>query len=165
MARATLPPGSSGAQATHAPAGVSDEPHTPPAADGSGGWKRLYQGDLTFAEVDILGSLDVDRRIAGNALLAELRGRTVDDETPEGRAVLDFGHDQLATLAFPAGDLADVALKLAWCVRMNPGSPGQATYDEATTRLLGSALADVILLRQAELVRRSRLSREGRADG
>ena len=114
--------------------------------------------DLPLAGVDILGAFDASNYVAGNAVLAELVGRTLDDAAdPLARAARRLEDEQLGELAAPAGDLADVALKLGLCVRLGHHClHGNGTYGEAVMRLLGSLLADVVLLRQAELVRRDR---------
>ena len=114
--------------------------------------------DLPLAGVDILGAFDGSNYVAGNAILTELVGRTLDDAAdPLARAARRLEDEQLGELAAPAGDLADVALKLGACVRLGHYClHGNGTYGDAVLRLLGSLLADVVLLRQAELVRRDR---------
>ena len=137
---------------------VSDEAHT---SDTPPPWDH-WGDDLHLERVNIIGSLDAGRYISGNAMLADLRLRGIRDDTPGGRALLAYQDDQLGELAYPAGDLADVCLKLAWAVRLS-GSATGIPADEQRTRLLGSALADVLLLRQGELVRRSRTARKAEA--
>ena len=158
MARATVPAGTPRGQTTDDAPCAGDEAHAcdaPPPWDHWGDDLRLERGNIT-------GSLDAGRYISGNAMLADLQLRQVTDDTPRGRALLAFQDDQLGELAYPAGDLADVALKLAWAVRLS-GSASGIPVDEQRTRLLGSALADVLLLRQGELVRRSRAARKAEA--
>jgi hypothetical protein len=106
--------------------------------------------------VDILGD---GRYVAGTAILAELLGRTFEDSSaPAAKAADALELDQLRELACPAGDLADVALKVAWIVRMDHYSADDSAYGSASTRLLGSVLSDLLLLRQAEVARRDRLA-------
>jgi hypothetical protein len=118
--------------------------------------------DLPVAEVDILGAEDGPQTIFANAMLAELVTRTIDDPLEVQGVANDVEYDQLLELAAPAGDLQRVVHKLAaavrlgeWCLERNAG-----TYDAALSRLLGSTLADVIALRQAELRRRELLKGE-----
>ncbi len=155
MATATVPAGSTCEQTADPAPGLGDEGHAPSPWDHWG-------DDLHLERVSILGSLDAGRYIAGNAMLADLRLRGIEGDGPKTRALLDFQDDQLGELAYPAGDLADVALKIAWAVRLS-GSASGIPVDEQRTRLLGSALADVILLRQGELVRRQRSARKAEA--
>ena len=119
----------------------------------------LFVRDLPLAEVDILGGLDDGNRIAGNATLADLVGRrcgrTGQDGTPLDLAAGRLHLEQLGELTAPAYDLAGVALKLAWAVRAGqPVAAGNGAYGDAGMMLLGTLLSDVLLLRQAELVRR-----------
>ena len=119
----------------------------------------LYLRDLPLAEVDILGDFDDGNYIAGNALLADLVcgrcDRDGQNDTLLDQAASRLHLEQLGELAAPASDLADVALKLAWAVRMGHFVlDDNGTYGDRTLRLLGSTLSDVLLLRQAELVRR-----------
>lgn len=93
-------------------------------------------------------------------MLADLRLRRVEPGSPKEQALLAFQDDQLAELSYPAGDLADVALKLAWAVRLSGAGHGAVPCETARYRLLGSALADVVLLRQGQLVRRRRSARK-----
>lgn len=134
-------------------AGEGGEVPTPaaPAA------REAYGDGLRLERIDILGAFDAARHVGGTAMLADLRLRKVDDDCPRGRALAELVDDQIGELAYPAGDLADVALKLAWGVRLSGGKSGSA-QDNARTLLLGSALADVLLLRQGELVRRRRMA-------
>ena len=123
------------------------------------GTEYRFPRDLPLAEVDILGAFDDAEYISGNALLAELIGRRCgregQDDSPLDQAAGRFLLQQLGELAVPADGLADVALKLAWAVRMGHFVlDDNGTYGDRTLRLLGSALSDVLLLRQAELVRR-----------
>ncbi len=110
--------------------------------------------DLPISDIDILGVEDGAQTIFADAVLAELVTR-LEDRPGRGPAD-DLEYDQLLELATPAGDLLRVVHKLAaavrlgeWCLDRDAG-----TYGVALSRLLGSALADVIALRQAELRRR-----------
>ena len=112
--------------------------------------------DLPVAEVDILGAEGGRQTIFANAMLAELLTRELEDNAEAQGAASAVEYDQLLELAAPAGDLLRVAHKLAaavrlgeWCLERDAG-----TYDAALSRLLGSILADVIVLRQVELRRR-----------
>ena len=117
---------------------------------------------MPLENVDILGDFGDGHYIAGNATLAELLGRTFEDsDTPPAKAAGALELHQLQELACPAGDLADVTLKVAWCLRMDFYARDDGAYGSATTRLLGSVLSDLLLLRQAEITRRDLLA--GRA--
>ena len=115
--------------------------------------------DLPVGEVDLLGAENGPDHILGNAVLADLLSGS--GETAAEKAALTFEDDQLAELATPAVDLLKVVHKLAmavrlggWCLEREPG-----TYGAALSRLLGSTLSDVIVLRQAEMRRLAFLER------
>jgi hypothetical protein len=116
---------------------------------------------LPTAEVDVLGREDGADVLFANGALAELVTRQLDEEHEQQGAAGEVEYDQLLELAAPAGDLLRVVHKLAaavriggWCLDRDAG-----TYGAALSQLLGSTLADVIALRQAELRRRELVDR------
>jgi hypothetical protein len=120
--------------------------------------KLILAQDLPLAEIDILGAEDGSNFILGNAVLAELVGRITEGEKEQDASRLE--DNQLGVLATPAGNLLQVAEKLAVAVRLGCWllHPDQSTYDAALFHLLASTLSDVIVLRQAELRRRELLA-------
>ena len=124
--------------------------------------------DLPYAELDILGA--AAGHLAGEAVLADLTRGWCDAREEDGTlakadaAALDrfasAGEDRLlGELACPARGLSEVALKLALALRVGwYDLRGASTYGEAALLLLGTALSDVILLREAEARRRAKLA-------
>src|SRR4051812_32236462 len=109
--------------------------------------------DLPVAEVDILGAEDGVDWVLGNAALAERLSLAGPDETKKAATAIE--DEQLLELAAPAGDLLKVAGKLAMAVRLAGWAlDSTGGYAAPLTALIGSALSDVIVLRQAELRRR-----------
>ena len=153
MADATVAAGSTRGQTSDdAPQVVTDETH-------AGTDFAPVPGKVPLETVDILGDFGGSQYVAGNAILAELLGRTFDDDrTPAARVASALELDQLRELGCPAGDLADVTLKVAWVLRMDFYGRDDSPYGTATTLLLGSVLSDVVLLRQAEVTRRDLLA-------
>jgi hypothetical protein len=152
MTESIVSAGSTCGQPTDARRVVGDDDHT-------GTDSAPVPGKVPLETVDILGDFGDGRYVAGNATLAELLGRTFDDSgTPAARAADALELDQLRELGCPAGDLADVALKVAWVLRMDFYGRGDSAYGTATTLLLGSVLSDLLLLRQAEVTRRDLLA-------
>ena len=124
--------------------------------------------DLPYRELDIVGD-GRDHHCAGQAVLAELMGAFVDRRKEAGEldeaaaAALDGKARReevraLGNLTSPAQDLGDVAVKVAYALRLG----WHTLHDngptcDATLALLGSALADLVLLREAEAQRRYKL--------
>ena len=124
--------------------------------------------DLPYRDLDIVGD-GRDHHCAGQAVLAELMQTLVDRRKEAGEldaataAALDGEARReevraLGNLTAPAQDLGDVAVKVAYAFRagwhtLHESGPGC----DATLALLGSALADIVLLREAEAQRRYRL--------
>ena len=75
-----------------------------------------------------------------------------------GAAALAKEADLLGELTAPAQNLTDVTVKLAYAWRVAWwGNHGGCTYGTAVLDLVASALSDVILMREAEAQRRSRI--------
>ena len=124
--------------------------------------------DLPYRELDIVGD-GRDHYCAGQAVLAELMGAFVDrrkeagelDEATAaamGQAARADERRAVGNLTGPAQDLGDVAVKVAYAFRLG----WHTLHDNGPTcdaplALLGSALSDLVLLREAEAQRRYRL--------
>ena len=119
--------------------------------------------DLPVTELDILGTEAGPDRICGNAILAELTVHLRDEHAVPEREMA-FEADQLAEMAAPASNLLKLTTKLAVAVRLGgwtlDSEPG--TYGGMLSRILASALSDVIVLRQAEMRRRELLADSGK---
>ena len=167
MARATIPAGSTCGQPTDAQSVVSDEQQTGAIAP------PRVPDPLPYGEVDILAR-GADHYIAGGALLAELVRHAVDtrldagemdkaEAEAAGAAALAEEDDLLGELTAPAQNLTDTMVKLAyaWRVAWWGSHGGVGVYGNTALGLVASALSDVILLREAEAQRRSKLGEHG----
>ncbi len=125
-------------------------------------------GVLPYRDLDILGDGRANY-IAGNALLAEITRGWAEDRREAGaldeaakealvKVAVAEEDDQLCQLSSPSQDLAGVIVKLAYALRAgNWAMHGNGTYADASLAIMGTALSDLILLREAEARRRSRL--------
>jgi hypothetical protein len=130
--------------------------------------------DLPYAELDILGG--AAGHLAGEAVLADLARAWCDAREEAGALAKADAQalDRLASaeedrllgeLACPSRGLAEVALKLAYALRVGwHDLHGRSTDGDAALTLLGTALSDVVLLREAEAQRRARLAEVGARD-
>ena len=164
MARVTVSPGTSRDQTTDAAPGfTTDEQQTATLAP------RRVRDPLPYAEVDVLAR-ESDSYLAGGALLAGLVRQAVDarpdaggidkaEAEAAGAAALAKEAALLGELSTPAQSLTDVTVKLvyAWRVAWWGNHGGAGVYGDAALELVASALSDVILMREAELVRRHKL--------
>ena len=124
--------------------------------------------DLPYAELDILGA--AAGHLAGEAVLADMAQAWADAREEAGtlaeadaaalkRHALAEEERLLGELAASARGLSEVALKPALAVRTGwYDLRGRSTYGDATLALLGTALSDVVLLREAEAQRRAKLA-------
>ena len=134
----------------------SDEPHTPASPC------------PRYTDVDIFDPPG-DRYLAGAALLAEIARHGVDRREEAGeidkaeaeafvKAASAAEDHFLNELSTPSQKLGEVAVKLAAAYRTAWwNNHGNGVYGAAALSLIGSALSDLILLREAEVERRRRV--------
>ena len=150
-------------------ASATDSTRTPA---GQPAYKGRFH-ELPYRELDLLGA-GRDHYIAGNALLAEITRGWAEDRDEAGgldeaakealvKATMAMEEDQLAELAAPSQNLQGVVVKLAYALRAGSWAMHRnGTYADASLAIMGMALSDLILLREAEAQRRYRLGERER---
>jgi hypothetical protein len=122
--------------------------------------------DLPYVELDFIGRSE-RCHVAGTAMLADVTSAWINDQEDAGtlakaagealeKAAAELQKDQLEALLEPSTDLYSTIVKLAMAMRMGwvrlAGDGGWGP--EMGMKLLGVALSDLILLREAEIQRR-----------
>ena len=132
---------------------------------------RTKAPTLPYADLDILGGKETDY-IAGEAVLAEMTYGWADEALCEQRltdaasealqsAASEHERHQLTELEAPGFHLKGVTVKFAYALRLAwTDLHGGGSNAEQGLRLLGMAMSDLTLIREAEARRRFQLERQ-----